>query len=76
MRPRRRLAGLAALAALGALVAAPAHAGATNGALYPYGAAGWAVSPQFSGVTLPGPVWQIQAGPLNPAPAINHWEMN
>jgi hypothetical protein len=76
VRPRRRLAGLAALVALGALVAAPAHAGATNGALYPYGAAGWAVSPQFSGVTLPGPVWQIQAGPLNPAPAINHWEMN
>ena len=76
MRPRRRLAGLAGLAALGVLVAAPAHAAATNGALYPYGAAGWAVSPYFSGVTLPGPVWQIQAGPLNPAPAINHWEMN
>lgn len=70
-----RWPALAAALVAGAILA-PAPAGATDGALYPQGASSWAVSGQFAGTVLPGPVWRITAPALSPASAINHWEMN
>ncbi len=70
---RTRIVGLATLASAALL---PAHAGATDGNLYPHGASIWAVSPQFTATVLSGPVWQIQSPALTPAPVGNHFEMN